>query len=64
MTLFGYMLRFGRKMLTVIFKQQLYIIFFNDHLPNDIYFLSRLIAKICCCRYLINHRFSFINCRG
>ncbi|CCI38024.1 hypothetical protein MICAK_3800003 [Microcystis aeruginosa PCC 9701] len=26
-TLFGYGLRFGRKMLTVIFKQQLYIIF-------------------------------------
>ncbi|WP_192846029.1 hypothetical protein [Microcystis aeruginosa] len=33
-------------MLAVIFKQQLYIIFFNDHLPDDINFLSRLIAKI------------------
>jgi len=47
-------------MLTVIFKQQLYIIFFNNHLPNDINFLSRLIAKIYCCRYLINHQFLFI----
>lgn len=48
-------------MLAVIFKQQLYIIFFNDHLPDDINFLSRLIAKIYCCHYPINHRFSFIN---
>ncbi|BAG02961.1 unknown protein [Microcystis aeruginosa NIES-843] len=51
-------------MLTVIFKLQLYIIFLNDHLPNDRDFLPGLIAKIYCRHYLINHRFSFINCRG
>ncbi|GAL95840.1 hypothetical protein N44_04696 [Microcystis aeruginosa NIES-44] len=32
-TLFGYRLRFGRKMLAVIFKQQLYIIFSQQSSP-------------------------------
>lgn len=60
-TLFGYRLRFGRQMLAFIFKQQLYIIFLNNYPPDKINFLSRLIAKIYCCHYLINYRFSFIN---
>jgi hypothetical protein len=48
-------------MLAFIFKLQLYIIFLNDHLPNDRDFLSGLIAKIYWCHYLIDYRFSSIN---
>ncbi|TRU93327.1 MAG: hypothetical protein EWV76_00725 [Microcystis novacekii Mn_MB_F_20050700_S1] len=63
-TVFGYRLRFDRQMLAFIFKQQLYIIFLNNYPPDKINFLSRLIAKIYCYHYLINYRFSSINCQG
>ncbi|TRU38954.1 MAG: hypothetical protein EWV50_10875 [Microcystis aeruginosa Ma_MB_F_20061100_S20] len=60
-TLFGYRLRFGRQMLAFIFNQQLYIIFLNNYPPDEINFLSGLIAKIYCRHYLIDYRFSSIN---
>lgn len=48
-------------MLAFIFKQQLYIIFLNNYPPDEINFLSGLIAQIYWCHYLINHRFYSIN---